>query len=260
MLTNFHTHTQRCLHAYGSERDYVLSAVQGGLSALGFSDHGPFPDFDFGYRMAFDELDEYLAAISALQDEFAGTISLYKGLEIEFHEKYTDYYHRLLSEHGLDYLAMGEHTYYDGGELKNIFFAESTDDYLHYADNVCRGMRSGLFRFAAHPDLFFINALPVDRNAETACDKIIDEAVHSRVLLEFNANGLRRPQKPYDDSMRHPYPHELFWRKAAEAGVPVIIGADAHAPQQVYDDSVRLAHQKAREIGLKISDTIFEGV
>ena len=37
MKTNYHTHTTRCMHATGSDEDYVLSAIKGGYQELGFS-------------------------------------------------------------------------------------------------------------------------------------------------------------------------------------------------------------------------------
>ena len=42
MKTNYHTHTTRCMHATGSDEDYVLSAIKGGYQELGFSDHTPW--------------------------------------------------------------------------------------------------------------------------------------------------------------------------------------------------------------------------
>ena len=46
MTANFHTHTARCRHARGTDREYVESAIRAGISVLGFSDHSPyyFPD------------------------------------------------------------------------------------------------------------------------------------------------------------------------------------------------------------------------
>ncbi|MFR9565822.1 MAG: PHP domain-containing protein, partial [Rikenellaceae bacterium] len=49
MYSNYHTHTQRCNHATGSDESYVERAIQGGFSLLGFSDHTPWP-FRGGYR------------------------------------------------------------------------------------------------------------------------------------------------------------------------------------------------------------------
>ena len=51
MIANYHTHTWRCRHADGTEREYVERAIEGGLKILGFSDHSPYP-FPDGYADA----------------------------------------------------------------------------------------------------------------------------------------------------------------------------------------------------------------
>ena len=65
--TNYHTHTKRCMHANGTDADYVKAALDAGLDVLGFSDHGPFPDNRFDFRMPYADLDEYLTCIDALR-------------------------------------------------------------------------------------------------------------------------------------------------------------------------------------------------
>ena len=258
LLSNFHTHTYRCKHAFGTEEDYVLSAVRSGLSQLGFSDHAPFPDQDFGYRMDYSELQDYLDTIDSLNNKYQNSIRLFRGLEIEYHPEYTDYYRQLLEEKGLDYLALGEHIYHSrSGELKNIFFAESTDDVMDYAENICKGLETGLFRFVAHPDLLFINDLPIDENTEAACSMIIECASKNHVILEYNANGYRREKHLYPDGLRHPYPHPFFWNKVAKTDIQVIVGSDCHTPEQLYDNSVESARESALQLGLKLTDSLF---
>ena len=46
MIANYHTHTFRCGHAEGNERDYAENASRAGLKTLGFSDHTPYDFFD----------------------------------------------------------------------------------------------------------------------------------------------------------------------------------------------------------------------
>ena len=48
MKANYHTHTWRCNHASGNERQYVENAIKAGLEVLGFADHTPYP-FPAGY-------------------------------------------------------------------------------------------------------------------------------------------------------------------------------------------------------------------
>ncbi len=258
MTNNFHTHTFRCLHAYGTEREYALEALCNGMEQLGFSDHAPFPDHDFGYRMPYSELGEYLSAIDRLRPEFDGRVKLFKGLEIEFHQKYIDYYKYLLEELELDYLALGEHMYFGSdGELKNIVLASSSDDCLEYAENVCRAVETGYFRFVAHPDIMFINSFDIDKNIEEACRMITDCAAKNDMILELNANGYRRQRKLYPDGIRYPYPHSFFWKMAAEKNIRVIVGSDCHAPAQLCDDSFVYAIRQAKKFGLEPINSIF---
>ena len=42
MKANYHTHTTRCQHAFGEDREYVEEAIRAGLRILGFSDHCPW--------------------------------------------------------------------------------------------------------------------------------------------------------------------------------------------------------------------------
>ena len=60
MKVNYHTHTYRCKHAGGTEEDYIKAAIENDFDIIGISDHAPFPDYDFGYRMDYCELDEYI--------------------------------------------------------------------------------------------------------------------------------------------------------------------------------------------------------
>ena len=41
-MKNYHTHTARCMHAIGSEEEYILAAISAGYTELGFSDHTPW--------------------------------------------------------------------------------------------------------------------------------------------------------------------------------------------------------------------------
>ena len=107
--TNYHTHTKRCMHAEGTEADYVKAALDAGLDVLGFSDHGPFPDNRFDSRMPYADLDEYLACMDALRPTVP--FPILKGLEIEYCPDSRDYYSFLLKEKKLDYLLLGQHYY-----------------------------------------------------------------------------------------------------------------------------------------------------
>ena len=87
LKANYHTHTYRCQHAYGSEREYIEAAIRMGIAELGFSDHVPCPFKDgyvSGIRMTMEQAPEYVYAIRELGKEYASDIKLYVGFEAEY--------------------------------------------------------------------------------------------------------------------------------------------------------------------------------
>ena len=89
MLHNYHTHTKRCHHAHGEDREYVEKAISAGMKTLGFSDHAPylFPDKNYysTFRMATDELFSYAESVRALKKEYETDIRILCGFELEYY-------------------------------------------------------------------------------------------------------------------------------------------------------------------------------
>lgn len=252
MRTNYHTHYNRCRHAQGTAEDYVLNAIRHGLTELGFSDHAPFPDVDFGMRMPFCELTDYLADVDTLTAKYKADIILRKGLEIEYFPEYRGYYEELFTRYHLEYLLMGEHFFKTRqNELLNIYNARSTSDYIDYALAAAEGMESGFFKVLVHPDLYMINAFAWDDNCTEAANIILDAAAATGTILEFNANGFRRGKQQYPDGTRYPYPHRRFWEMASTRTVKVIVGSDCHDPSQVWNGAMEQAYEDLRALGIR---------
>lgn len=257
---NYHTHTERCKHASGTEEDYVKRAVSEKLEILGFSDHAPYPDGRYGLRMEYSELKPYLKRIGELKREYAGRIRVHAGLEIEYDRRDIPYYETLLGELGVEYLLLGQHFFpAAGGRRMNTFLLEEnmdTECLLYYAQSVVEAMESGCFRAVAHPDVFFINDFPVDQNCERACEMIVEGAAASGIVLELNANGIRRGKRRYADGVRWPYPHRLFWEKVSRAGLPVLVNSDCHNPSDLWDEAMEEAYDIAEEWKLRLIDRL----
>ena len=87
MIANYHTHTARCHHADGADREYAEAAVAAGMTILGFSDHTPqfYPNgFVSGMRMTPEEAPAYVRSIRELAREYADRIKIYVGFEAEY--------------------------------------------------------------------------------------------------------------------------------------------------------------------------------
>ena len=88
MNYNFHTHTYRCRHASGTEEEYVLRAIEGGIRYMGFSDHAPlqFADgHESTFRVPVGQLQDYFDTIGALRDKYRDQIDIRIGFEMEYY-------------------------------------------------------------------------------------------------------------------------------------------------------------------------------
>ena len=105
--TNYHMHTKRCMHASGSDEEYVKSAIKNGYEEIGFSDHSPWKydsDFVAHMRMPLSQFDDYYASIAGLREKYKDQISIKIGLECEYFPKYMDWLKQFVVEKKLDYI------------------------------------------------------------------------------------------------------------------------------------------------------------
>ncbi len=230
LTANYHAHTWRCLHAYGTEREYIDAALEMGIRTFGFSDHIPCP-FRGGYvsriRMTMQQAAEYAACIRELRKEYAGRIRLLLGFEAEY---ITDFYEeqmRMCHEIGCDYLIMGQH--FLRSEELGPYTGTPTDDenrIREYVDTVIEGMRTGSYRYLAHPDL--MNYQGLDSVYEWEMGRLCRELKKLGIPLEINVLGVGEGKF---------YPAEKFWKLAGEEGNEVILGLDAHCVDHIKDRS-----------------------
>ena len=72
-MKNFHTHTYRCMHATGTDEEYVLAAIEAGYDVLGFADHSPWKydsNFVAFMRMPLYEFDDYYKSLFHLKKKY----------------------------------------------------------------------------------------------------------------------------------------------------------------------------------------------
>lgn len=238
MRTNYHTHTSRCRHASGSLADYCREAVANGVRILGFSDHCPHPDGLWqSVRMDYAELDDYFRDIRQVREEFP-QLKIHAALECEFRPELGNFQkEKFLQTPGrCEYLVLGQHAYISSEGDWHSAWNMKLDKAIHeYTDFVIRAMDSGIYSIVAHPDLMFYTGYPWNAEARDCSRALISAAIGHDLPLEINCNGIRKPKVlDRDQVLRHPYPYCNFWAMAAEMGAKVIIGSDAHAPEEVW--------------------------
>lgn len=248
MIANYHTHTFRCGHAEGHEREYAAQAAKAGLSVLGFADHTPYDFFDVGprnrpMRMMPEELPEYAASVRSLGEEYAGKLEIRLGLEAEYYPRYFPRLLELVRGEGVEYLLLGQHFLHN--EVDGSYAGMPTTDEKAldtYVSQSMEAMETGLFTYFAHPDLFRFTG--DGRTYEKAMTKLCRKARETDTPLEINLLGLREG--------RH-YPDGRFWQIAAREGCRAVLGADAHQPRWVTDPaSEGKALGMAERLGLEV--------
>ena len=132
---NLHTHTFRCSHAEGTEREYIEKAISSGIKMMGFSDHFPWKD-ELYYRVPTAEAQEYIKSIRALRDEYKDKIEILIGFEIEYICEDFDEMVQYARELGCEYLIHGQH--FVGNPLDarwSIFETEDVNFLKEYVDS-----------------------------------------------------------------------------------------------------------------------------
>ena len=250
IMNNYHTHSFYCGHAGGTVREYVITAIEKGLNVLGFSEHAPVPLFSD--RMKYEDFLSFLKDIEDCQREFSGQIILLKGLEMEYIEDKLNYIKELRDK--LDFMCFGAHFYNDGPDMvnKSTYDLKTPLQLEEYKDYTIRAIKSGLFDFIAHPDLYMIKYPRFDDECEKIAHEICKAAEEYNIPLEINANGIRRGLKNKEDGTYYAYPCYKFWDVAKNYKIRIIVNSDCHRPKFLKDEALDEAYLFAQSLGLEI--------
>lgn len=250
MKVNYHTHTARCRHASGTEREYIEKAIAAGIETLGFADHVPYPfpdGYQSGMRMSMSELEEYVRCLSVLREEYKKDIRILIGFESEYYPELFGELTRRLDQVGYDYLIMGQHHLKDE-RLKRYCGrpTEKEEDLAEYVREVIEGLETGRFLYLAHPDLlhFTGNAEVYHKHMEKLCRRVKE----LNIPLEINLLGLWEGRN---------YPSGKFFQIAAKTGNQVILGLDAHKPEAFEQAAlIEAGYRFAKNLGLEVVDKL----
>lgn len=245
---NYHTHTTRCHHAKGDDREYVEAAIEEGLDTLGFADHSPY--FFDGYyyshfRMRPEHAAEYVASLKKLKKEYRKNIDIKIGFEAEYYPKYFDKFLSFCRDLKIEYLILGQH--YTQNETDGYRVFEPTDDkgiLNDYTSQVCEAIETGVFSCVAHPDV--LNFVGDKDLYADALSKICRTANKAEIPVEINMIGLGRGRN---------YPSEELFKAIKKENSLAIIGCDAHSPSEMHCSALEeKALDTAKKYGIKLTD------
>lgn len=246
---DYHMHTPLCGHAVGEPREYVMRAIESGLTEIGFSDHAPM----FAYQnpniaMHLDQLPQYHKMIEDVRAQFANKISIKVALEADFILGYEKQSADMLSAYPYDYVIGSVHFIdgwgFDNPNDLNSWNGKNIDEvYRQYYKLLRLSAQSKLFDIMGHVDLVKKFGYRPSSDMTTEIMKNAQVFKEAGVAVEINSAGLRKP-------VHEIYPSLDALRIYCQADIPLTFGSDAHAPREVAED-FEIAYKLARDAGYK---------
>jgi histidinol-phosphatase (PHP family) len=249
MLSDFHVHLRP--DSFPSEASayfttenagrYREQATERGIELLGVAEHVyrfrealEVWDHPFWQRYTVDDLDEYCRFVREDTD-------LKLGIEADLVVGREDRMATLLDGRDWDYVVGSVHFLRDRAvDVDEWDVWESGDPekvWRRYFETLGEAARSGMFDILAHPDLVKVWGPERPRpegDLRRFYDLAMDGIAESDVAIEVSTAGLRKP-------VGEIYPAPAFLEMCLEAGRPVALSSDAHAPKDLghrYDDAV----------------------
>lgn len=258
---NFHTHTKYC-DGKDIPEQYIISAIEKGLSALGFSGHAPVP-FESWWNMTDENFKIYLDEIKNLKQKYSSEIEIYSGAEVDFIKGVQSLNN--FKKIKLDYIIGSIHFLYpenaeqpwdfiispsafkEGLEKyfnNNIYslidyyfeqmnlMAEEKPDIIAHFDQVNKFNRGDVYFSENH-----------SRYLKKAYESL-ELIAEKNIIIEINTRG---KLKGLTENF---YPSDKLLKYCKEKKIPIILSADAHKPSEV-DSNLKEAFQTAKQIGFE---------
>lgn len=231
-LSNFHTHT-----VFGDGRhtpeEVVLSAIDKGFDALGFSEHA-YIDFDPESSMSRSDTPLYKSAVRSLKDKYQGKIKIFLGAEQDIYSTSpTD---------GFDYIIGSVHYVKQGDEYITVDYSREYlidkvnerfggDIYSFcelYYETVSRVVEKTDCDIIGHFDL--VTKYNEDGNIldeenpryRRAAERALEKLAAENRFFEINTGAISRGYRST------PYPSPFLLKRLAQMGARVILSSDSH--------------------------------
>ena len=231
-FADLHTHTSLCRHASGTPEEYLESAVKKGLSFYGISDHIPSPaGYDAKYRMKPEEYGKYRSDVLRMKKLAEGTgVEVLYGIEFDYVPGRMEEVRAFLEKEKYDYTIGSIHYIgslpFDDPDFEGEVKAFGIDRlWEEYTALLCRFAEEGPFDILAHADLPKVFGFRYS-SPEKLCAAMrpaFEICAKRGKMIELNTGGLRKPVKEI-------YPSKQLLSAAAEAGMRITFGSDAHKP------------------------------
>ena len=237
ITTDLHTHTNYC-DGENSPREMAEEAYKKGFKYYGFSGHSYDPSVE-PYSMTPTGTEQYKAEINALKKEYDGKMTIFLGLEQDYHSApYSD---------GYDYIIGSVHNIEKQGKLYPVdlspeMLQEVLDEHYggdfesfaeEYFDLVSDVVNKTNCDIIGHLDVIskFFEQKPrflTDRYKKAALNAVRKLIPYNR-FFEINVGAMTRGCRT------SPYPAEFILKEINRLGGRIVINGDCHEKERLGD-------------------------
>lgn len=243
---SYHTHNTYCDGECSIEA-MIEAAIESGLIEIGISSHAPLP-FTTEWTMPLERLPAYVAEVRELGERYKDRIRVLLGLEVDYlpGEEVAAFHQEYIAPLEMDFTIGSVHFLgpidapreIDGQEeiFHQLLYKEYGGDIRTMVEEYYRRIPEVLslphVRIVGHIDRikrwnanhrYFTSDEPWYREAVEAALRPI---AASGVIVEINTSGRRR-------GAGEDYPAQWVLGRCKNLGIPAIVSADAHAPDEV---------------------------
>ncbi len=246
-MIDLHTHTYLCEHASGTPEEYIIQAIKNGIKIFGFADHAPMPEhLRQGISMPPEKVEKYIQMVKNLSLKYKSQIEIKTGFEVDF-PLFDTFDKKYLTDRRIDYLIGSCHFLFhewpfdhpDHIEKFNLYGIDNV--YTKYYESIEALISSRQFNILGHFDVVKKFGHRPNKDFTEKIIQIAKLAAKTGIAVEINTAGLRKPVKEI-------YPSQEITKILFNANVPVTLGSDSHAPEQVGADFDR-ALEMIKKIG-----------
>jgi len=259
MLTNYHTHTTFC-DGRSTPEEVVLTAIEKGFDALGFSGHG-LTLFDQRYCTRDEE--GYISAVTALKKKYSDRIQLYLGAEEDVLSPVdrTRYEYIIGSSHY--FTARGSYYPIDSGidyfnRCLELFEGDPLALAESYFQTFCRYLSKRRPDIIGHFDLitkFDERERPLffeDPAYVRLSERYLLQALKSDCLFEVNTGAISRGYRT------SPYPGPQLLHTLKKHGGRLVLCSDSHH-KDTLDFGFTECRKMLRDVGFEYVYALYDG-
>lgn len=241
LFSDTHIHTSLCRHASGTMEEYVLSAIDRGLTRLVFLEH-----LEEGINASFrtwlteEDFDVYFEEGRRLQQCYGQQIEIGLGVEVGYNPDCADQILQRLASRSWDRIGLSCHFFKVNGNEEHLNVLSKnrrTIDTIErfgsqrllsrYISTLTEAVRSIPADVLCHLDAGLRHQpdLHLEESHLEQIEVLLDEVKRAGMAMEINTSGYKYRGLPF------PLPEIIAM--AATKSIPLALGSDAHSPSEV---------------------------